>query len=135
MLLYCNSVPYCYIAVLYPTPLKIVCNCIWCGHVIMYYSCVMNLIIPQWLRNRQWMKKVVNIELIYPLNTWSSCAYQCIVRFQNPLKQTSTFLVKFSIKVKSIFCFIHCMCVCLWEHSCLDAWHRLMVISLESSGI
>jgi hypothetical protein len=57
---------------------------------------------------------------------------QCTVCFQNPLKQTSTFLVKLYILLHTLHV---CVFVCLWEHLCLVAWHRLMVISLESSGI
>ena len=72
----------------------------------MYYSCVMNLIIPQWLRNRQWMKKVVNIELMYPFKHLIVMRIQCIVCFQNSLKQTSTFLVK-------LYILLHTLHVCV----------------------
>jgi hypothetical protein len=102
MLLCCNYVPYSFEKCLQ-------LHMMWsdCEHVVMYYSCVMNLIIPQWLRNRQWMKKVMNIELIYPLNTWSSCAYSVLFVSRTPSSRIQLFLLN------CIFCFIHCMCVCV----------------------
>jgi hypothetical protein len=66
---------------------------------VLIYSGVMILIIPQWLRNRQWMKKLWILSL-FTIKHLIIMRIQCIVCFQNPLKQTSTFLVKFSIKVK-----------------------------------
>jgi hypothetical protein len=66
--------------------------------VVMYYSSVMNLypngfeIDNGWKNHEYWA--------YLPFKHLIVMRLQCIVCFQNPLKQTSTFLVKFPIKVK-----------------------------------